>query len=158
MIRQLPIDAQRWLCGALAIALALAVAGCGGLQSAGLPLRQKRSWEGSFNKGNSAAVAALYAPDAELVMSGAPPVRGRAAIREEADKMVQSGVKVRIDTARAEQAGDLAYFYGPYSVSSKQGLVERGTYLEIWRRHGRQWLIELDVNATGAPIDRARQR
>lgn len=35
--------------------------------------------------------------------------------------MLQSGVKVHVDTERAEQAGDLAYFYGPYSVSSKQG-------------------------------------
>lgn len=85
-------------------------------------------------------------------MSGAAPVRGHAAIRAAIDKMVQSGVKVHIDTARAEPAGDLAYFYGPYSVSAKQGVVERGTYLEIWRRHGGQWLLELDVNATGAPI------
>jgi quinohemoprotein ethanol dehydrogenase len=120
--------------------------------SPGLPLTQKRSWEKSFNSGNSAAVAALYAPDAELIMSGAAPVRGHAAIRAAVDKMVQSGVKVRIDTARAERAGDLAYFYGPYSVSAKQRVVERGTYLEIWRRHGEQWLLELDVNATGAPI------
>jgi uncharacterized protein (TIGR02246 family) len=135
------------------MALALSVAGCGGPQSTGLPLVQKHSWEDSFNKGNSAAVGALYAPDAELVMSGVAPVRGREAIRAAVDKMVQSGVKVRIDTARAQLAGDLAYFYGPYSVSSKQGVVERGTYLEIWRRHGEHWLIELDVNATGAPID-----
>jgi len=49
--------------------------------------------------------------------------------------------------ARAEQAGDLAYFYGPYSVSSKQGVVEKGMYLEIWRRHDGRWLIELDVNS-----------
>ncbi len=153
MIRWLSVDAQRRLRDALAIALTLAVAGCGGLQGPGLPLLQKRSWEDSFNRGNSAAVAALYAPDAELVMSGAAPVHGRAAIRAEADKMIQSGVKVRIDTARAQLAGDLAYFYGPYSVSSKQGVVERGMYLEIWRRHGERWLIELDVNATGAPID-----
>jgi uncharacterized protein (TIGR02246 family) len=152
-MRRLSVDVQRWLRGALATALALAVAGCGGLQSPGLPLPQKRSWEDSFNRGNAAAIVALYAPDAELVMSGAAPVHGRAAIRAEVDKMVQSGVKVRIDTTRARQVGDLAYFYGPYSVSAKQGVVERGMYLEIWRRHGEQWLIELDVNATGAPTE-----
>lgn len=145
-------EAQRWLRGTLTLALALVVAGCGVHQSSGLPLSQKRSWEDSFNSGNSAAVAALYAPDAQLIMSGVAPVRGRPAILAAVTSMVQSGVKVRIDTARAEQVGDLAYFYGPYSVSSKQGVVERGTYLEIWRRHRDQWLIELDVNATGAPI------
>lgn len=150
-------DAQRWLRGTLAVTLVMAVTGCGGSNGAGLPLAQKHSWEESFNRGDSAAVAALYAPDAQLVMSGAAPVRGRAAIRAEVDRMLQSGVKVRIDTTRIGQAGNLAYFYGPYSVSSKQGLVEQGTYLEVWRRYGGQWLIDLDVNSTGAPIDQAPQ-
>jgi uncharacterized protein (TIGR02246 family) len=150
--RPLSVDAQRWLRGALALALTLVVAGWGSPESAGAPVAKKRSWEISFNGGNPAAVAALYAPDARLVLSGEAPIRGRAAIRAEIDKMIQSGVKVSIDTARAEVVGDLAYFYGPYSVSSKRRIVERGTYLEIWRRHGDQWLIELDVNATGAPI------
>ena len=135
-----------------ALALALAVAGCHGATDTALPMAQKVSWETSFNRGDSAAVAALYAPDAELVMSGSAPIHGRESIRAAVDKMLQSGVKLRIDTARAEAAGDLAYFYGPYSVSSARGVVERGTYLEVWRRTGTRWLIELDVNATGAPI------
>lgn len=156
MSRRLSVAARRWLRGALAVALTLAVAGCSGLHGPGLPLPQKHSWENSFNRGDSAAVAALYAPDGELVMSGAAPVRGRKAIRAELDRMIQSGVKVRIGTARAERAGDLAYFYGPYSVSSHQGVAERGMYLEVWRRHGGQWLIELDVNSTGVPIERTR--
>lgn len=54
-------------------------------------------------------------------------------------------------------AGHLAYFYGPYTVLSKQQVVERGTYLEVWRRYGTQWLIELDVNATGAPMIQSPQ-
>lgn len=141
------VEAQRWLRGAWLVALVLGATGCGGLQSTGVPFAQKHSWEESFNKGDAAAVAALYAPDAQLVTSGAAPVRGREAIRAEIDKMLQSGVKVHIGTTRAERAGDLAYFYGPYSVSSKQGVVEKGTYLEIWRRHHGRWLIELDVNS-----------
>ncbi len=151
MIRRLPADTQHWIRRALAVAITLAVTACT-VQSPGLPLTQKRSWEEHFNAGDSAAVAALYAPDAQLVLSGQAPINGRAAIRAELDKLVQSGVKVSIDTVKAEKAGDLAYFYGPYSVSSKQAVVERGAYLEIWRLHGGHWLIEFDVNATGAPI------
>ncbi|HVS77801.1 MAG TPA: nuclear transport factor 2 family protein [Steroidobacteraceae bacterium] len=146
------VDGPRWIRRAAAMALILAAAGCGAPTDSGIPLAQKRSWETSFNRGDSAAVAALYAPDAELVMSGAAPVRGREAIRAEVDKMLQSGVKLRIGTDRAEAAGDLAYFYGSYSVSSNQGVVERGTYLEVWHRTRGHWLIELDVNATGAPV------
>ncbi len=130
----------------------LALAGCKGRADSEPPLAQKHSWEVSFNRGDSAAVAALYAPNAELVMSGTAPIHGRDAIRAAVDKMIQSGVKVRIDTDRRTAAGDLAYFYGPYTVSSRGTVVERGTYLEIWRRYGTQWLIDLDVNATGAPV------
>lgn len=61
-----------------------------------------------------------------------------------------------IGTDKAEAAGDLAYFYGPYSVSSTQGVVEPGRYVEVWRRIGGHWLIELDVNSTGAPISGPR--
>jgi ketosteroid isomerase-like protein len=152
MIRRFPADTRQWLRGAPAVALTLAVAACT-VQGPDLPLTQKRSWEEHFNAGDSAAVAALYAPDAQLVLSGEAPIRGRAAIRAEIDKLEQSGVRVSIDTAKAEKVGDLAYFYGPYSVSSRQAVVERGTYLEIWRWHNRQWLIELDVNAVGAAIN-----
>jgi uncharacterized protein (TIGR02246 family) len=119
-----------------------------------LPLAQKHSWETSFNRGDSAAIASLYAPDAELVMSGAAPIHGRDAIRAAVDGMIKSGVKVEIETDRAEAAGDLAYFYGSYRVLSKQSVVERGTYLEVWRHADNQWHIEYDVNATGAPVPR----
>jgi ketosteroid isomerase-like protein len=147
------VDARRWLHCSVAIALSLAGAGCGAATDSGIPLAQKRSWEKSFNHGDSRTVAALYANDAELVMSGTAPVHGREAIRAEVEKMIRSGVKLRIGTDRAEAAGNLAYFYGPYTVSSNQGVVERGAYLEVWRRTAGRWQIELDVNATGAPVN-----
>ena len=139
-----------WLHQALVLTVILALGGC--TSDSGLPVAKKRSWETSFNRGGAAAVAALYAPDAELVVSGEAPIRGREAIRAVVEKMIQSGVKVSIGTDKAEAAGDLAYFYGPYSVSSTQGVVERGTYVEVWHRIGGHWLIELDVNSTGAPV------
>lgn len=145
------IKEQRSLLVMVAFTATLGLTGCRSLPRADLPLAQKHSWETSFNRGDSAAIAALYAPDAELVMSGAAPIRGRDAIRAAVDDMLKSGVKVRIDTDRAEAAGDLAYFYGSYQVLSKQAVQERGTYLEVWRRTNGHWHIEFDVNATGAP-------
>ncbi len=130
------------------------VGGCGARADTGAPIARKRLWEAFFNRGEPAAVAGLYGRHAELVLSGAAPIRGRSAIRAAVARMVQSGVKVRIHTDRSAAAGDLAYFFGPYTVLLKQRVVERGTYLEVWRRHGRRWLIDFDVNATGAPIVR----
>lgn len=145
---------RSWLGLTLPLALFFMVGGCTATREMGAPLARKRTWELFFNRGDSAAVADLYAPNADLVMSGAPPVRGRKAIRAAIDTMLRSDVKVRIDTTQSRAFGDCAYFYGPYTVlSSQQQVVEQGTYLEVWRRHGTRWLIDLDVNATGAPMN-----
>ena len=62
----------RLLC---AFAMILALAACGdSVVSPGVPVELKHSWEVSFNQGNSAAVAALYSEEAQLVMSGAAPM------------------------------------------------------------------------------------
>ena len=146
-----------WLRLAPLMAAFLLVGGCGAGADSAAPLARKRLWEVFFNRGDPAAVAALYARDAELVMSGVPPVRGRDAIGAAIAAMAHSGVKVRIDTERSAATGDLAYFFGPYRVLRQQRVVERGTYLEVWRRYGRRWLIELDVNAAGAPVPQGTQ-
>jgi len=135
-----------------ALALALVVGGCSAPADSGAPMARKLSWEVLFNRGDWAAVAKLYSRNAELVMSGAKPIRGRNAIGAELAKMVRSGVKVSIDTERSAAAGNLAYFYGRYRVLLGRKTVERGAYLEVWRRDGGRWLIHFDVNAAGAPI------
>jgi uncharacterized protein (TIGR02246 family) len=154
MTGQRTISLQQTLLAAAALTAIMGAPGCSTLPHPDLPLAQKHSWETSFNRGDSAAIAALYAPDAELVMSGAAPIHGRDAIRAAVDDMLKSGVKVQIQSGRAEVAGNLAYFYGSYQVLSKQSVVERGTYLEVWRYADNQWHIEYDVNATGVPIAR----
>jgi uncharacterized protein (TIGR02246 family) len=119
--------------------------------SPGVSPELKHSWEVSFNKGDAAAVAKLYSPDAQLVMSGSPVARGQAAIQSTIETMIQSGVKAHIDAERNFGSGDLAYVFGHYSVLEKEGghSVEDGHYIELWRRRDGAWLIDLDVNAAG---------
>ncbi len=138
------------LCALLGLIL---LSGCDRpVTSPGMPPELKHSWEVSFNRGDSAAVAALYSEHAELVMSNAAPVKGKAAIRAAVDQMIQSGAKVKIGSEQNVGSGDLAYVYGPYAVTGKGGeLIEAGSYVEVWRRRGGVWQIDLDVNSVGAP-------
>jgi uncharacterized protein (TIGR02246 family) len=108
----------------------------------------------SFNQGNAKAVAGLYAPDAQLVMSGAPPIRGTADIRRAIEEMIKTDAKVHIDVETNVGAGDIAYVYGSYTISDgKAGReIERGHYVEVWRRLDGAWAIVLDVNAVGEPL------
>jgi uncharacterized protein (TIGR02246 family) len=121
----------------------------------GVPPELKHSWEVSFNQGNAKAVADLYAPDAQLVMSGAPPIRGTAEIQRAVEEMIKTGAKVHIDVETNVGAGDIAYVYGSYTISDgKVGReMERGSYVEVWRRRDGVWAIVLDVNAVGEALN-----
>ena len=142
--------------GAIAAAAAMTLGACGarGSVSPGVSPELKHSWEVNFNRGDAAAVAALYAPDAQLVMSGSETARGPEAIRAVVAAMIQSGVKVHIDSSQNVGAGDIAYVFGTYSVQDHEGgkEVERGSYVEVWRREDGAWKISLDVNATGPAV------
>jgi uncharacterized protein (TIGR02246 family) len=124
-----------------------------GITTPAVPVELKHSWEVAFNRGDSAAVAALYSRDAQLVMSGSATARGRQAIRAAIDNMVKSGVKVRIGAEQNVGSGEIAYVYGPYSVLERDGgrSVETGSYVEVWRRRAGVWQIDLDVNVVGLP-------
>jgi ketosteroid isomerase-like protein len=145
---------RRILCTSL---LALLVASCAPAStSPGVPPELKHSWEVNFNKGDGAAVTALYAPDAELVMSGSETAKGTAAIAASIDAMIKSGAKVHILSSQNVGAGDVAYASGAYTIDDGKGgpLMERGGYVEVWRRIGGAWKIVIDINAA-APLPAA---
>ncbi len=128
------------------------VAGCSnGVVSPGVPPELKHSWEVAFNRGDIDGVVKLYSPDAQLVLTGSAPIKGREAIRAEVEKILKSGIKVRIGSEQNAGSGDLAYVYGDYSMLEQEGgkEVEQGAYVEVWRRRMGTWLIDLDVNTSG---------
>lgn len=99
---------------ALTVAIAATLAACAapGAASPGVPAELAHSWEVNFKSGDAAAVVALYAPDAQLVMSGSDPAKGTAAIRASVESMIKSGVKVHVEATEKVGAGDIAYVYG----------------------------------------------
>jgi len=135
------------------------VAACGGPSSVspGVSPELKHSWEVNFNRGDVAAVVALYAPDADLVMSGSETAKGTAAIQSVVEAMIKSGAKVHIGASQNVGAGDIAYVYGTYTVLDRGGgaETERGSYVEVWRRLDGVWKITLDVNAAGPAVSSA---
>lgn len=136
--------------------VSLTVGACGGagVVIPGVSPELKHSWEVAFNRGDAAAITALYSPDAQLVMSGSPPVHGQSAIKAAVEAMIKSGVKVKIGTDQNVGSGDLAYVFGHYSVLEHDGgkSVEEGSYVEVWRRRGSAWSIDLDVNSVGPAV------
>jgi len=138
------------------VACALAVAGA--------PLMAKEAgstqacWTPAFEKGDADAVAKCYAPDAVLWLPGAPPMKGRDAIRAGyADFFAASTIK----TVKLNELGRIAHgnetaSWGTFSlvlVSRKDGTesTEAGRYTDVSRRIGGRWQYVVD-HASDDPV------
>lgn len=112
------------------------------------------------NTGNVDQVAAIYAEDAVLLPPNAPPVKGRAAIREFWNGLLQAyAVVITVGTDRIEGRGDLAYVVGHYrfeTTPKAKGTPamppEDGKFLEVFKRQpDGQWRYAVDMYSSNAP-------
>ena len=65
---------------ALAACFCFGVAGSALAQTAGSIQKLDNAWSQAFNRGDAAAIAAMYAPNADVLPPGHDMVKGRAAI------------------------------------------------------------------------------
>lgn len=90
----------------------------------------------NFNKGDVAAAAGVYTQDAIVLPPGRPSVAGRDAIREfwvaAAQQLGVTGVTLQ--TSELQLAGDTAFEVGSYTLSGREGLLDEGKYIVVWRR------------------------
>jgi len=92
----------------------------------------------------------VYAPDALLLRSNTPPLRGSAAIREHFFGLLESGLgEVELEPLRVEIVGEMAYEAGrcqmlvPFALGKRR--EERGKYLMVYnRRSTGEWKIMVD--------------
>ena len=92
----------------------------------------------------------LYVPDAFVLRSNYPPVRGAAAIREFFFGALDAGLgEIELDPIRVDVAGDLAYEVGrckaliPGATGKRR--EERGKYLWVCARQtGGDWKLVAD--------------
>src|SRR5687767_9386322 len=73
----------------------------------------------AFNRGDAAAVAAMYTADARLLPPNSPMGEGRQAIQQFWQGAYRAGVKmVSLETLHVESQGSLAYEVGRYTLTS----------------------------------------
>ena len=115
------------------------------------------AWNKAYNAGDGEAVAALYADDAVLNAPGAPPARGKAAIREyylkDAPAFAASGLTAADDPATdVGQSGDLAWEWGVYKATDKSGaVVDTGKFLSVLQRKNGKWMLIRDTWNSDTP-------
>lgn len=116
-------------------------------------LANAEAWEQSLNSGDIDSIAALYAEDARLLPPNAEMAQGLDAVRAAFGEMIDAGLTGSLDTTEAMVAGDLGYRVGTYSLQAPDGsLVDRGKYIEVWRKIGGDWKISADIWNSSLPV------
>lgn len=121
----------------------------------------------------------LYAPDALVLRSNMPLLRGAAAVREFFHSALESGLgEVAVEPIRVDVIGDLAHEVGRYSAlvpgTVGKRREERGKYLWVfgrqsggeWKLISECWSADLTLSTTesdlpksaGAPISKTQPR
>jgi uncharacterized protein (TIGR02246 family) len=124
--------------------------------SAGPALAQDRAtiekhndaWTAAFNKGDAAAVAALYTDDAYVLPPGSDLVKGRAAIeafwRQAAQQMTDAKLTiVDVLPLGLEAAREVGTVTLKTKTQPPQEIV--GKYVVVWRKIGADWKLATDI-------------
>lgn len=110
------------------------------------------AWETAFNAGDVEALMALYAEDARMMAPNAAPGQGHDAVRAVFSGMIDAGLRGELESVEAVAAGDIAYHVGTYSILAANEVVDRGKFIEIWRKVGGEWKIAADIFNSDLPL------
>jgi uncharacterized protein (TIGR02246 family) len=105
-----------------------------------------RAFIAAFLRGDAAAVAALYTPDAQVIAPGAPVASGRTAIAAFWQGSIDAGTRdVALTTLDVESAGDLASETGTVRLVAKDGAVSQARYVVVWKKSDGTWRLHRDI-------------
>ena len=106
------------------------------------------AWTAAFNKGDAAAVAALYTEDAYVLPPGSSMVKGRAAIEAFWRQAAQQMTDAKLTTVDVLPLGrSAAREVGTVTLKTKSQPPQEvvGKYVVVWRKIGRDWKLVTDI-------------
>jgi uncharacterized protein (TIGR02246 family) len=106
-----------------------------------------KQWSVAFSTGDSAALAAMYTPNAQLLPMHGEIVSGMEAIQQFWQGVIASGVKgATLTTIEVDEQGDTAYEVGKYELRGEGNKVlDHGKYVVIWKRGQGKWRLHRDI-------------
>jgi ketosteroid isomerase-like protein len=98
----------------------------------------------SVRKGTAAAFDSYLADDARVLRLNTAPVIDK----NNAMVLISAAAGTLICKALAADvsaSGDMGYAYGTFELKSHDVTVEHGSYVRVWKKHGRDWHVVMDV-------------
>jgi uncharacterized protein (TIGR02246 family) len=117
-------------------------------QSRAMIQRLDDKWAEAFNKGDAAAVAAMYTADAYVLPPGAEMVKGRDAIEALWRANMQQLADVKCTAIDVKPLGrNAAREIGTCSFKTKAQPPQDGTvkYAVVWEKEAGQWKLLQDI-------------
>ena len=102
----------------------------------------------AVNKGDAAAVAALYTEDAVALPPGAPMVTGRRDIEAFWRSAAEQIGELKLDTIDVKPLGsDAAREIGRFTLKTKGQSPQEvaGKYVVVWQKAGADWKLATDI-------------
>ena len=99
-----------------------------------------------FNIRDTAAIAAVYAPNGSIMPPNAETVTGREAIEAFWGEFLASGNILGIKGTEVRASGNIGYRIGTFTIASPHNeLVDRGKYVEVWHHSDAGWHLMYDI-------------
>jgi len=111
----------------------------------GLVDRDRMMSVATVDQGLAKAFLAFASPEVRLYRNASLPFIGREAAIGALSKTKGQFVSYLIN-GEVSRAGDLGYTHGTYELTDDgKKVIERGSYVRIWKKQGDRWLVVLDV-------------
>jgi uncharacterized protein (TIGR02246 family) len=115
-------------------------------------------WTEAYNRGDAAAVAALYTDEATVMPPNSEMVKGRQGIQGLWNSFMTMGVKdVTLTTMDVGGGGNTAYETGNYSLTiqpeSQAAMTDSGKYVVVWKKQADgTWKLHVDIWNSSMPL------
>lgn len=118
-------------------------------------------WNSDYKSGDAGLLARHYAADATLMIPGAAPLVGTAAIRAALGQALEDKaftLTFASDKVDVSASGDMAAARGSYTQTATDPktnavVTEKGSYVTLYRpQSDGVWKAIWDINAPGAPV------
>jgi len=133
---------------AILVACLVLIAGPAAAQSKAVIQKADDKWAEAFNKGDAAALAAMYTEDAYVLPPGAEMMKGRSAIAAFWGQQMQQIGDVKCTALDVKPLSrNAAREIGTCSFKTKAQPSQDGAlkYAVVWEKVGREWELLQDI-------------
>ena len=111
----------------------------------------------AFNRGDAAAVAAIFIEEANLLPPNSPIIVGRESIQALYQGWFDAGVgDLQATVTDLHVNGDMAHDVGKYTLTIQpeegEAIIDDGKYVEIWKRENGSWKMDVDIWNSSLPL------